>query len=135
MEIPKIVQELLDKKAEMSNTIDLDAYANGLLDMYQALQLHKTQVIDSFFRKDDKLNIIFYNGENKQEVLDFFKDNNYGKFLKIESNNLYYEVKSYNKKLIKENVYIYFDYDEDDWWCINQITEERFNKDFVSVKL
>jgi hypothetical protein len=47
MEVPKIVQELLDKKAEMSNIIDLDAYANGLLDMYQALQLQQTGVIKS----------------------------------------------------------------------------------------
>lgn len=47
MEIPKIVQELLDKKSEMSNTVDLDAYANGLLDMYQALQLQQTGVIKS----------------------------------------------------------------------------------------
>lgn len=45
MEVPKIVQELLDKKAEMSNTVDLDAYANGLLDMYQALQLQQTDVV------------------------------------------------------------------------------------------
>ena len=49
MEVPKIVQELLDKKAEMSNTVDLDAYANGLLDMYQALQLQQTGVISSVF--------------------------------------------------------------------------------------
>ena len=48
MEIPKIVQELLDKKAEMSNTVDLDAYANGLLDMYQALQLQQTGVSTCF---------------------------------------------------------------------------------------
>lgn len=45
MEIPKIVQELLDKKAKMSNTVDLDAYANGLLDMHQALQLQQTDVM------------------------------------------------------------------------------------------
>ena len=44
MEVPKIIQELLDKKAEMSNIVDLDAYANGLLDMYQALQLQQTGV-------------------------------------------------------------------------------------------
>lgn len=47
MEIPKIVEELLADKAANNNTIDLDAYANGLLDMYQALQLHKTQVSGS----------------------------------------------------------------------------------------
>lgn len=34
MENPKLVQELLDKKAKENNTIDLDAYADGLLDMY-----------------------------------------------------------------------------------------------------
>jgi hypothetical protein len=37
MSIPKSVQELLDKKAEQDNTIDLNAYGNGLLDMYEAL--------------------------------------------------------------------------------------------------
>lgn len=47
MEIPKIVEELLADKAQNNNTIDLDAYANGLLDMYQALQLHKTHVSGS----------------------------------------------------------------------------------------
>lgn len=39
MEIPKIVEELLANKAEKNNKIDLDVYTNGLLDMYQALQL------------------------------------------------------------------------------------------------
>lgn len=47
MEIPKIVEELLADKAANNNTIDLDTYANGLLDMYQALQLHKTKVSGS----------------------------------------------------------------------------------------
>jgi hypothetical protein len=34
METPELVQELLDKKAAEDNTIDLNAYAHGLLDMY-----------------------------------------------------------------------------------------------------
>jgi len=49
MEIPKIVEELLADKAENNNSIDLDAYANGLLDMHQALQLHKTNVSGSCY--------------------------------------------------------------------------------------
>ena len=48
MEIPKVVQELLDKKAEMYNTVYLDAYANGLIDMYRALQLQQTGVSTCF---------------------------------------------------------------------------------------
>lgn len=55
METPKIVEELLADKAKNNNTIDLDAYANGLLDMYQALQLHKTQVSGSFINNVDNL--------------------------------------------------------------------------------
>ena len=38
-EIPHIVQQLLDKKAEASNKVDLDAYASGLMDMYNALNI------------------------------------------------------------------------------------------------
>jgi hypothetical protein len=36
MEI-QVIQTLLDQKAEENNTIDLNAYANGLEDMYDAL--------------------------------------------------------------------------------------------------
>lgn len=36
--IPYVVQQLLYKKAEASNKVDLDAYASGLLDMYYHLQ-------------------------------------------------------------------------------------------------
>lgn len=93
----------------------------------------------AFFNKDDAKRVIFYNGENKQEVIDFFKDSNYGKFLVIrEDGNLHYYLKNWQTKdetLIKPNRYLYFEYDEDDWWCLNQITEDKFNKDFVSVKL
>jgi hypothetical protein len=32
--IPNIVQELLDKKAKEDNTIDLNAYGNGLIDLF-----------------------------------------------------------------------------------------------------
>ena len=65
MEIPKIVQELLDKKAEMSNTVDLDAYANGLLDMYQSLQLQQGVVS----RQSEQL-VCDYCGKDKVEGLD-----------------------------------------------------------------
>lgn len=34
----KIIQNLLDKKASENNTIDLDAYAHGLQDMFASLQ-------------------------------------------------------------------------------------------------
>lgn len=36
-ECPIIVQRLVDKKAEINNTIDLDAYANGALDCFNAI--------------------------------------------------------------------------------------------------
>lgn len=36
-ECPIIVQSLVDKKAETNNTIDLDAYANGALDCFNAI--------------------------------------------------------------------------------------------------
>lgn len=39
--LPEIVQSLLDKKANTNNTIDLDAYANGLLDCYNELNKKK----------------------------------------------------------------------------------------------
>jgi hypothetical protein len=64
MEIPKIVQELLDKKAEMSNTVDLDAYANGLLDMYHALQLQQTGVSKCNIKLND---IIVVDVKNKHK--------------------------------------------------------------------
>lgn len=41
MEIPIKVQELLDKKAAEDNTIDLNAYALGLTDMYNVLNPNK----------------------------------------------------------------------------------------------
>lgn len=37
METPKLVQELLDKKANENNTIDLNTYGNGLLDMHKKM--------------------------------------------------------------------------------------------------
>ena len=43
--IPVLVQQLLDKKAEASNKIDLDAYASGLMDMYNALNISQNDDI------------------------------------------------------------------------------------------
>lgn len=93
----------------------------------------------AFFHKGDAKNIIFYNGENKQEVIDFFKEYNYGKFLVIrEDGNLHYYLKKWQTKdetLIKPNRYLYFEYDEDDWWGIEALSKKDFERDFVSVKL
>ena len=44
MEILKIVQELLGKKAKSLNKIDLNVYASGLFDMYEALQTNNSNV-------------------------------------------------------------------------------------------
>lgn len=71
MEVPKIVQELLDKKAEMSNIIDLDAYANGLLDMYQALQLLQTDVMRSACKHDEKNDTKAY-AKNGNEFIGYY---------------------------------------------------------------
>lgn len=93
----------------------------------------------AFFNKRDVKNIIFYNGENKQEVIDFFKEYSYGKFLTIrEDGNLHYYLKQWQTKdetLIKPNRYLYFEYDEDDWWRIEAISKKDFERGFVSVKL
>lgn len=93
----------------------------------------------AFFHKEDAKKIIFYDGENKQEIIDFFKDTNYGKFLTIrEDGNLHYHLKSWQTKdetLIKPNRYIYFEYDEDDWWQIETLNKKEFDLNFVSIKL
>ena len=71
MEIPKIVQELLDKKAKMSNTVDLDAYANGLLDMHQALQLQQTGVMRSACKHDEENDTKAY-AKNGNEFIGYY---------------------------------------------------------------
>jgi len=84
--------------------------------------------------KRKALEIIFYNGVNKNDVIDFFKDKNYGKFLIIIDNELHYKVRSYDTNtLIKPNLYLSFEYDEDDWWYISKETKESFSKNFVSI--
>ena len=84
--------------------------------------------------KRKALEIIFYNGVNKNDVIEFFKDKNYRKFLTIIDNELHYKVRSYDKNtLIKPNLYLSFKYDEDDWWYISKETKESFDKNFVSI--
>ena len=99
----------------------------------------KHMLSTAFFNKDDAKRVIFYNGENKQEVIDFFKDYNFGKFLVIrEDGNLHYHLKKWQTKdetIIKQNRYLYFEYDEDDWWQIKSISKKDFEMDFVSIKL
>lgn len=38
-QVPPLIQQLLTKKAEASNKVDLEAYASGLIDMYNALNI------------------------------------------------------------------------------------------------
>jgi len=86
------------------------------------------------FRKGDSIKLIFYNGENKQEVLEFFSTEPYGKYLLVIDEELHYKVKSYHHNtLIKPNNYIMFDYDEDDWWCVITKSKEYFAKEYVSI--
>ena len=96
-----------------------------------------TVLSTAFFQKKDEKQVIFYNGENKHEVIDFFKKRCFGKFLKVkEDDTLHYQKNTYdNRTLITPNKYIFFNYDEDDWWYICQLTEDEFNKLFISIKL
>ena len=86
--------------------------------------------------KRKAVEIIFYNGVNKNDVIEFFKDRNYGKFLVVIENELHYKVNSYDyNTLIKPNRYLSFKYDEDDWWYASQETKENFDKHFVSIAI
>ena len=86
--------------------------------------------------KRKAVEIIFYNGVNKNDVIEFFKDRNYGKFLVIIDNELHYKKNSYDSNtLIKPNLFLSFKYDEDDWWYISKETKENFDKHFVSVTI
>jgi hypothetical protein len=88
------------------------------------------------FRKNDKIDIIFYNGDNKQAVIDFFSETPFGKYLRIIENDLHYEPNEMygNKSYIKTNRYIYFSYDQWNWWRCIIITKEEFDKNFIEVK-
>lgn len=84
--------------------------------------------------KRKAVEIIFYNGVNKNDVIEFFKNKNYGKYLIVIDNELHYKVNSYDyNTLINPNRYLSFKYDEDDWWYVSQETKENFDKYFISI--
>jgi len=87
--------------------------------------------------KRKSLDIIFYDGTNKDEVINFFKQTdrkNLIKFLIEIDGHLHYKVRSYDTNtLIKPNLYLSFKYDEDDWWYISKETKESFDKNFISI--
>lgn len=89
------------------------------------------------FNKRKAEKIIFYNGHNKQEVIDFWGNKNYGKFLKIIDNELYYKVNDYEpqyKKPIPKNRYITFEYNEDDWWYCSTITTDEYEQNYIYIE-
>ena len=84
--------------------------------------------------KRKALQIIFYNGVNNNEVIEFFKKGNFGKYLVVIDNELHYQAYGKNT-LIKPNFYLSFKYDEDDGWYISKETKESFSKNFISINV
>lgn len=87
--------------------------------------------------KRNSLDIIFYDGTNKDEVRNYFiqtNRKNLVKFLIEIDGEFHYKVNSYDTNtLIKPNLYLSFKYDEDDWWYISKETKESFDKNFISI--
>lgn len=78
MEIPIIVQELLDKKAAEDTAIDLNAYALGLTDMYHRLQTNTPSVrIGSKVRVIEKLNGHEFDIGEIVTVIEYYPEDNY----------------------------------------------------------
>lgn len=71
MDLDKLTKELLDKKAEENNTIDLNAYAMGLTDLKKQLALCN---VSKCFGKDDLRHIYEDVDTNFKSFEDWFKE-------------------------------------------------------------
>lgn len=82
---------------------------------------------------------IFYDGKNGKEVVEFFKDDNFGRHICLRKNGqLHYKTAAWQKDietLIKPNHYIMFDYDEEEWWYKEEKTREQLEKDFIKIEI
>lgn len=78
MKIPIIIQELLNKKAAEDDTIDLNAYALGLTDMYHRLQTGMSTIRDGTkVRVIEELNGHGFNIGEIVTVLRYHPENKY----------------------------------------------------------
>lgn len=91
------------------------------------------------FDKRQQEQIIFYNGKNKQEVIEFFSSKCFGKYLIIQDDELHYKIKDYEepkeRTFIPPYNYIRFWYDEDAWWVCEKVSIEEYNKNFIEIKI
>lgn len=88
------------------------------------------------FKKSDSKKVIFYDGTNQEKVIKFFKDEIYGKFLKVIDRELHYKTReyySYNTTIIKPGVWLSFNYGEDAWYYKVEKTEKEFNKEYLTI--
>lgn len=93
------------------------------------------------FELRSAVKIIYFNGSNIQEVIDFFMSNTtkrYGKFLQNINNELHFKVRDYHSRkmtLIKPGFYIKFTYDEDDWWTPCHVSKEELEKNYIEIEI
>lgn len=91
-----------------------------------------------------EVSLIFYDGHNALEVIEYFTNTNrrknYGRYLKVNDiGALHYNCRDYPQSealtLILPNNYITFSYDEDEWWYPVHISVEEFQTYFIEIKV